>query len=287
MIYYISSYPRSGNAWVRNLIKHQFGFLSTSVHGDGTDGEQLKIWYENKSEIKQYQIITPKKKDLYGLVESNPLYRRMASFVPPDGKKIKHRTLLPGLKTLFLDGSIRKQLASESETYFIKTHFLPYDEYFPGEYIVHIIRNAGACLWSYYRFRKDVLAKPVTLDNIVLGNVAFGHWGKYESQWALTADKLGVNFLLVKFESLLNNELAFCEKIAPFLQLPVISTDIKPFEFFHQQRPNLARAGKASGWEVNYSKAQLAALWKEHGETMARFSYGEPNYQAGLDQALY
>ena len=93
--------------------------------------------------------------------------------------------------------------------------------------------------------------------------------------------------MIVKYEDLAGNELKFCEKLQSMLQIPIYSNELRSFDFYHKMRPSLTRKGSTVGWEENYSKEQLHLLWETHGTMMQHFEYGEPNYNLGLDEALY
>jgi hypothetical protein len=273
MIYYIASYPRSGNTWVRNLIMNQFGYLSSPIHGEYPKDFALDKWQISEEDASYYSLEIPEENDLFGLKPDDPMYRRLARFTPPDGKNLTHRLLLPGFKTLFLDRSIRKRLANEPETYLVKTHSAPYPEYLQGEFVIQIVRHPGATLWSYFNFLKDFRNSNADLTEIVAGKIGFGHWGRYHTLWQIAAQKLNERYVLQKYENLIGHELEFCNRLSLFLHLPIISEELKPFEYYHARNPLFARAGKLSGWEVHYTKEQLELLEKEHGQQMVVLGY--------------
>jgi hypothetical protein len=93
--------------------------------------------------------------------------------------------------------------------------------------------------------------------------------------------------MLARYEDLFDKEVEFCERIQPFLNLSVKSTELRSFEFYHKFRPTLTREGKANGWEKNYSKKQLILLWQTHGAVAKQFGYQEPDCKLGADNDLY
>lgn len=285
MIYYIASYPRSGNTWVRNLILNQFGYISSPIHGKSDQELDLDKWLVSKEDMPRYLIEIPKDDDLFGTSPRNPLYKRLARFTPPDGKNNSHRLLLPGFITLFENQSVRKQLANEKEVYFVKTHNPPYSQYLHGEYVIQIVRHPGASLWSYYNYLKDFRKSEAGLSDVIAGKVGFGHWSRYHDQWQKTGRLLNKCYKLIRYEDLIDHELEYCEKLALFLKLPIISSKINPFEYYHAKAPQFARVGRPFGWETHYSREQLALLNQEHHQQMVLFGYNEPDYSLGLDQA--
>ena len=59
-----------------------------------------------------------------------------------------------------LTESNRQQWAQEETVFFVKTHELPFERYFEGEAVIHIVRNPVAVFRSYYFFVKVVEQVP-------------------------------------------------------------------------------------------------------------------------------
>jgi hypothetical protein len=273
MIFYIASFPRSGNTWVRNLIMNQFGYLSSPIHGEYPKDFSIGKWLLNEEDVAHYSLKLPESNDLFGYSSNDPMYKKLAQFSPPDGKNVAHRLLLPGFKPLFQEKSNRERLAQEPETYFVKTHNAPYLEYLPGEFVIQIVRHPGASLWSYFNFLRDFHKSDDCLADVITGKVEIRHWGKYHALWQSAAKKMAGRFILVKYENLIGLEMEFCEQLSTFIHLPIISREIQPFEYYHAKNPQFARQGKPTGWEEHYSKEQGDLLMKEHQEQMAIYGY--------------
>ena len=270
MIFYIASYPRSGNSWVRHLIANHFERFSTTVHGKNSS-EELLNWFLIKSlgseSFEVYHVLlTPTDKNL----DPDFFY-----YHPIHDQTVLYRNPVPGCKIILDDPKRRAELAGSSELFFLKTHDLPFETYLPGEYVIQPIRNAGACCWSYFHFFQDVRGKEVPLEDVLLGKVHYGHWSTYQKEWQKAGETLADHYLPLYYEEMFD-ELNVCKKLESFTGLPMLNDDFKPFAYYHHKMPNHARKGQVQGWEKNYSTEQLELLWREHGEMMSYHSYANP-----------
>ena len=270
MIFYIASYPRSGNTWIRRLIANHFERFSVSWHGDPST-EDLLAWLllkpDNDNNLVPYHsLLSPDNKNL----NSDFVY-----YHPVRDDSILYRSLVPECKYILEDPGRRAELAESAEHFFVKIHAMPFASYLPGEYVIQPIRNAGACCWSYYNYFHDIWEKAVSLENVILGNLGFGHWNTYHKEWYKATETLGDRYLPLYYEEMFD-ELATCKKLEAFTGLPLLHSDFKPFAYYHHLHPKHARKGQAYGWEKNYSKDQLELLWREHGEMMVYHGYPNP-----------
>ena len=143
MIVYIASYPRSGNSWLQNLIGNQFKRLPVDIHHKVDDPNTLEQW--TISAKRRYNI------DIYPLDQMGDIrYDELSNWIVnyKCAEEQLCKCVLPGCMELLNNTEIRKLLSSDQETYFLKTHLSPYSDYMPGEYVIQVVRNSGACLWS-------------------------------------------------------------------------------------------------------------------------------------------
>ena len=284
MIIYIASYPRSGNFWMQNLLANQFKRITTNIHEGINNPNIFENWKDANKKYYNIDIYSLEKRDRakYGAIAN-----WIVGYKAPEDE-LAHKAILPGCLELLNRMEIRNILASDQELYFLKTHLYPHSRYLDGEYVIQIVRNPGACLWSYYNFKRDLMKKyDEDLSSLIHRDFDYGSWSQYHLDWANASDKLGPRYLLVRYEDLFDRELEFCKRLQPFLDLQVASTELRSFDFYHRLRPTLTRAGKVGGWEKNYSKDQLRLLWKTHCDVMTRFGYQEPNYALGMEEVQH
>lgn len=284
MIVYIASYPRSGNFWLQNLFGNQFRRLATNIHEMSNDIDSYRRFANFAKRYYGVEVLSFENSD-------TTLPKRLSNWIVrykhPDETVIR-KAILPGCLSLLDDLDIRSHLANDKDHYILKTHLPPYSSYLKGEYVLQIVRNPGACLWSYYNFKRDNLNRmDDNLTKIIKGDRDYGSWSAYHSNWMVTAEKIKSNYMLVRYEDIFNRELEFCKRLEAFLGLSIESDALRSFDYYHEIRPSLTREGKADGWEINYSRKQLEILWKTHNKAMGLYGYPEPNYELGAEKDLH
>ncbi|NEO14139.1 MULTISPECIES: sulfotransferase domain-containing protein [unclassified Moorena] len=281
MIIYIASYPRSGNSLTQQTIQTFFERPMTVVYGGSRKPETYASGAVNF--IKNWRWPKDKtiSKSLWGKlhaqINKNNLENWIALYdlnVPPYTKDCRY--LLPGCLSV-LTPKNRQKLAAEESPFFIKTHELPYQEYFEGEYVILAVRHPGSVLWSYFNFIKDFWQDVKTLDEVIRGEVTFGSWSEWYQSWNQAIPSLNDRLLRLRFEDVLADRRRACQQIKA-----LISLDYNPskqelsFEELHKKDPQHIRSGKANGWEKYYTDNQLSLLWELHSATMQQFGYEMP-----------
>ncbi|MCB0213614.1 MAG: sulfotransferase domain-containing protein, partial [Anaerolineae bacterium] len=199
MLIYLSSYPRSGNTWMRHLLRHYFDQRATSIYPEGEESTNL-IQNEDGS--------------------FDPYFSEYKSQYFPS---ITRRRLVNGCIPLLTE-EFRSQMGASDEYFFLKTHELPYDRYFEGEYVLHLVRHPAAVLWSYYNFLRDfeaTIAPNVTMEDTIKGQTPFGSWSAYNEQWLECGQALGDRFWLYSYEKLVSGEGEFCKILSSMTDLPI------------------------------------------------------------------
>lgn len=262
MLIYLSSYPRSGNTWVRHLIRHYFGYRSASIYPEPQGAPNLEIQADGSFELFSYYELPHQPGSRLPMLVNN-----CSSILSPE---------------------VRQQLGQSEERFFLKTHELPFDHYFEGEYVLHLMREPGAVCWSYYNFlRKTEPASFVnlTLDRVIRGRVPFGSWSDHAQAWLDAAKKLGDHFLMHRYEDLSTQpETEFCDLLASFtgLTYQAPKTSLPSLEHWHKQAPSLYCKQKVSDWRSHFSAAQLHRILKHHGAMMEQLGYDCSEYQTSL-----
>jgi hypothetical protein len=267
MLIYLSSYPRSGNTWVRHLIRHYFGYRSASIYPEPQGAPNLEYQVDGSYELFSYY----------------ELPQQPGSRLP----------MLVNNCSSILSPALREQLGQSEERFFLKTHELPFDRYFEGEYVLHLMREPGAVCWSYYNFlqknRPAIANVILTLDGVIKGRVPFGSWSDHARAWLQARNKLGERFLMHKYEDLsAQPETEFCDLLASFTGLTyrIPKTPLPSLEHWHKQAPNLYRKQKVSNWKSHFSAMQLHRILKRHGEMMQQLGYDTDEYQTSLRDRL-
>lgn len=175
----------------------------------------------------------------------------------------------------FLTPALRQILAEQEKHTFIKTHELPFDDYFTGERVIHIVRHPGAAFWSYSLFLQDVDHNPVPLDGLIRGDYGFNGWSTHTEQWSALGQSLGDHYLRYQFEQLQTEESMICQAISKLTGLPFCNPlgTFPAIDHWRTIRPDVVRKGTVNEWQENFTPAQCRLLLRCHGETMAKFGY--------------
>ena len=291
MIIYIASYPRSGNSLTQRTIITYFERPITALNHKSRKAEFfanggayfVKNWRYNvqpNSGNKQiWQILWDKLNNrIFKIYDLNKWIALYDLDVPPYNKNCRY--LLPGCKNV-LTPKNRKLLAADLNSHiFIKTHELPFKNYFEGEYVIQPIRHPGAVLWSYfnlikanYKGRYDNTA-AITLEKVIRGRTNAGSWSNYHQIWSQAIPLLNGRFIRIPFEDLLSDPFTACDQISATIGLGYNPDNKMPsFEELHKKAPHHFRAGKATGWKENFTFDQIQLLEKLHGETMQELGY--------------
>lgn len=287
MIIYIASYPRSGNSLTQNIIQTFFERPITAYE-QGSRGKRSQKAYAYASGA--FPFITnwrwpndnsypPSRWDkLQASTFNNNLSRWIALYdlnVPPYSKNCRY--LLPDCSRV-LTPKNRQQLAGEDDCFFIKTHRLPFKEYFAGEYVIQPIRHPGAVLWSYFNLMKaNDDDSTISLEKVIRGSLGYGSWSNYHQIWSKAIPLLNGRVIRTRFEDVVAHPLKACEQISATIGLEYNSANkMLSFAELNQQDPNHFRAGQVKAWEDHYTDNQIQLLQNVHRSTMEQLGYQIP-----------
>ncbi len=179
---------------------------------------------------------------------------------------------------------------------FVKTHELPtlikpVDESIPA---VYIIRDGRDAMVSMAHHRKDIIAPGSDFyQNLKEAIIAdrgsfFGGWSTNVKQWIDRAD------ILIRYEDLLNDPIAYVEKFRKIYDLP--KPDVDKLPTFNklkfgipkygaskdqtisedeklEKSKKFFRRGIKGGWKDEMPDELHDLFWSYHGETMERLGY--------------
>lgn len=179
----------------------------------------------------------------------------------------------------------------------IKTHELPYlvPEDLLGRAVVYIVRDGRDSVVSSAHHTLDLGKSEKSFDEVLeeiilaRNDSYFGGWSKNVLQW------IPKSSIVIRFEDLIKDPIACCERLRPYLDLPEPDLDKLPSfedlkfglpkyggggggrripEALKRKRVQISfRRGKVGGWKDDMSEKSLALFWNHHGETMRRLGY--------------
>jgi len=160
--------------------------------------------------------------------------------------------------------------ASSSElTSFVKTHLPPRD----NQPAIYVVRDGRKALLSYLHFhRKFFPENDVDLLGLVLGFDEYSSWSEHLEAW-LPFDR--PNTLLLKYEELINADMALLEKIACFIgYFGPIAEWQNPFKVMQQKIPKFYREGNVL-WQddAEWTEWIDSVFFYCHGQMMIKLGY--------------
>lgn len=174
----------------------------------------------------------------------------------------------------------------------VKSHLLPHQlpKSENKRRIVYLIRDGRDAVVSMAHHRSDVVAPGSSFENnlhetiLAAGGSHFGGWSAHVEAWLSLAD------VVIRFEDLVADPLAQCERLRALMELPAPRRDRLPgFETLrngnaeygsgrHLGMQGLSakwfRRGKVNGWKDEMPETMHDLFWHLHGEVMEIVGYG-------------
>lgn len=263
MLVYLATYPRSGNSLLQRIMTTSFWRLPA----------QVKVAPRADMPVPRAEgwEISPPEADLRDPPIPGPLrdwlirYRKSQTSEPA-------RWGFKAVPQQLLTATDRRRLAAYDETFLIKTHHPPFPSYYPGEYVIQVVRHPGPVLRSYFRLLNAQAIKAgapsPTLDQVIDGRIPFGSWSSYHAAWAAARDLIGPDAVLMKYADLIARQADLREEIGAFLRLPIKSEEPVTFDAYGRKHVSLGVAGTDDSFESFYSSSQLKRLYSLHANAV-------------------
>ncbi|MBC2695551.1 MAG: hypothetical protein HF982_09825 [Desulfobacteraceae bacterium] len=240
---WLASYPRSGNTLLRIILNHNFGLKSYSIYNDNSDiGKIFEV-----SEVVGHQFM------------HWPLFL---------GKQ--HASKLQPKEFEQLDPLRYKT----QNLKLVKTHS-PYHEGFAKDKVIYIYRDGRAALRSFAsykdKFNQNNRSLSELLDTLLCcGDNMFGLWSEHALSWMQhPKDKI----LFLKFEDVVSDFNTTFKKIAAFLEIDPVRTDVLSFQQLQAINADFFRKGQKKSWQDLFDDARNALFWILNHETMSALGY--------------
>ncbi len=286
MIIYISSYPRSGNSLMQNLIKNFFARPISAIESNGKliKTEFAQNWRysghalpNSQEEIQSIslqlnrQILSRWNRYIFKTYNISKWIVEYDLDVSPYTKNC--RCLLPGCQNILTEKN-RQKLAKDPNYFFIKTHNPPFTEYFDNEYVIQIVRHPSLVLESYFHFLNKYSDLDQTLDEVIMGKVPYGSWSDWHQQWEQAMPNLKNKFLRLHFENILSDTSKACEQIKELISLDYDSVQkLTSFTELQKRHPHYYRSGKIKPEDRSNNHDYFNLIQKLHGVTLAQLGY--------------
>lgn len=247
MLFWVASYPRSGNGFLRTILRDLCGVLTTSVDQCPHLAEAIlgATWSGGARTPANAMPVEGESPRSYGL--------------PPP----KPWTLRP-----------LADIIADPAPHSLKTHLLASDQELPA---VYLVRDARDVLVSYARFA-PVHGEHVTDDQLhrnLRGHIlesggAYGSWSENVETWLARP-----RTCLMRFEELVQRPIESLRVLIEALALPcrIRNTRVPTFAELQSQYPHVYRRGRIGGWRDEFPTELLPLFWERHGRVMRRLGY--------------
>ena len=247
MIVYIATWPRCGNAFVRNLIYLNYRVITADGYPSKAPWPE-RLNAEYFSDFIKYQD------------EGQP--PRLA---------LQHGAL----DILNDKPDLRRELAAMSETFLVKTHEMPPEDPVDGEAFVCMVRHPVRAVASR---RKLLVTKDVM--KTARGDYIGGHWSDFHRLWHDSP----MPRVSVRYEDVVGKPEVVVRPCAELLGLPELEVvrdlPIAASKALNPERnPGLGN----DGWKTVITDDEAAAIWEETGEAASAWGY-EPVHEGAQSE---
>ena len=158
-----------------------------------------------------------------------------------------------------------EEISRSKKKFFVVTHEYPSDG-FPA---IYIHRDGRAVIVSYFHYLTEMLGdKEVTMDQVIMRNVPFGHWSEHSIRWDVIRCP---NTLLVRYEDIINDPHAVISTVSRFIdEDPVKTNFVNQFATLNEKMPKFFRTGSNESNFAELTKKELELFWSEHAEQMVK-----------------
>jgi hypothetical protein len=162
------------------------------------------------------------------------------------------------------DALIEEARASD-KIYFIKTHEPPLTD----DPAIYIVRDGRSAIVSYFHYYNEVEKVPITLENVIKGNLYAGSWSDHFHSWNPLERKAT---LFLRFEDITRNTKLLVSLLSNFCNISSNQEYDPSFSNFNKIFPEFFRSGRDKDNIAEISP--LLELFNErHGALMSRLHY--------------
>lgn len=163
--------------------------------------------------------------------------------------------------------SFYEKAAAAGQTYFIKTHDLPWDD----AKAIYLVRDGRSAIVSYHHYIADFAAGgAISLRDIILGECMFGSWSDHLEAWAPATR---ADTLLLRYEELVRDWRPAIQAVSDFIGHPVVNWDLPLFSDLQSVEPKFFRGGNDASNIEELRGEELDLFWLMHGQVMAELNY--------------
>ncbi len=258
MLFWVASYPRSGNRFFRTLISSLCEVATTDI-----------------------EFCESLMRELLGEKALESLQSSRARQVQQAETLKATRGPSPAAPTPEWAQRPLAEVVADPNPYAIKSHCVVHDTNLPA---VYLVRDGRDAMVSYARFAplygKDIPPEQFRKNLVQRINYTGGRYGGWSENVAAWTNR--PNTCVLSFSDLIQNPVESVQKAIDTLQLPIriLNTHVPTFEELQAKNPELYRRGKAGSWRDEFPADLLPLFWEKHGEMMRKLGYKDDELRA-------
>ncbi|MDR6481601.1 UNVERIFIED_ORG: hypothetical protein ABIC72_002667 [Burkholderia sp. 1988] len=168
---------------------------------------------------------------------------------------------------------------SDRSTCIVKTHEHPITD----DPCIFVVRDGRSSIVSYFHFLNEIARTPVSLEQVIKGEVFAGSWSDHYIAWQ---PKIRAHTLLLRYEMIVADPNRAIRAISSFLRIKPSDDFCVPFEALRSINSKFFRSGND---EKNIRELDdLGSLfWNHHRPVMLDLGYGHGDWKDGAIPARH
>jgi hypothetical protein len=261
MLFWVASYPRSGNGFFRELLSRVCHVSSTEI--ETCPGLLRELLGERALQVLQ-QVRRRQAERFGGSAAPPGIPDPQAALRAP-----------PSAGPDWADRPLSAVIA-DLRPFAIKSHCLLHDADLPA---VYLVRDGRDAMVSYARFTPHYGASiPVEvfranlIERINYQGGRFGNWSQNVESWVNRP-----RTCVLRFEDLIREPMQSLQRAIDELRLPIQihNGNVPTFAELQAAYPDIFRRGRIGSWRDEFPADLLPLFWEKHGTAMRRLGYSD------------
>jgi len=155
---------------------------------------------------------------------------------------------------------------SDGVTCIVKTHEHP----ITNDPCIFVVRDGRSSIVSYFHFLNEIARTPVSLEQVIKGEVFAGSWSEHYIAWQ---PKIRAHTLLLRYEMIVADPRRAISEISSFLRINPSNDFCMPFETLRSINSKFFRSGSDEK-NIRELDGLRNFFWNHHGPVMLDLGYG-------------
>lgn len=272
-MYWLASYPKSGNTWLRIVLANIFQENHELANLDQLEGSMAssRVWINQALGFDSTYLSDD---------ELDRLRPAIYSWYAQQEEKIHYHKIHDAYTYVNVDTPLIPKAGSLGAIYLIRN---------PLDVAVSFAHHSHVSIDTMIKLMANAdLTVPIAINQHRQLRQKLLSWSLHVKSWETVQD---INVLKLRYEDMLFSTFATFKKAIQFLNINISDVDLQrvldntTFKKLQQQENNVGfkeksrvaaqffRKGIAGDWENTLTQAQVATIIRDHGEMMFRYGY--------------